>query len=43
MAEDLLQDPKETAEHIILVDLGQNDLRKICSSGNIIVNERMVV
>lgn len=32
---DLLQDPKEIAEHIMLVDLGRNDLSRICKSGTV--------
>ncbi|MBF2085844.1 anthranilate synthase component I family protein [Thermoleptolyngbya sp. C42_A2020_037] len=42
-AEDLLQDPKEIAEHVMLVDLGRNDLGRVCSSGTVRVDELMVI
>lgn len=42
-AEDLLQDPKEVAEHVMLVDLGRNDLGRVCQSGSVKVDELMVV
>jgi anthranilate synthase component I len=32
---DLLADPKEIAEHIMLVDLGRNDLSRICAAGTV--------
>lgn len=32
---DLINDPKELAEHIMLVDLGRNDLSRICKSGTV--------
>ncbi|KAF3890957.1 MULTISPECIES: anthranilate synthase component I [Nostocales] len=40
---DLLQDPKEIAEHVMLVDLGRNDLGRVCQSGTVRVDELMVV
>ncbi|MBU7586946.1 MAG: anthranilate synthase component I [Nostoc sp. TH1S01] len=43
LAEDLLQDPKEIAEHVMLVDLGRNDLGRVCQSGSVKVDELMVV
>ncbi|WP_088239538.1 anthranilate synthase component I [Calothrix rhizosoleniae] len=43
LAVDLLQDPKEIAEHVMLVDLGRNDLGRVCSSGSVKVDELMVV
>ncbi|AFZ25272.1 anthranilate synthase component I [Cylindrospermum stagnale PCC 7417] len=43
LAEDLLQDPKEIAEHVMLVDLGRNDLGRVCQSGSVRVDELMVV
>ncbi len=42
-AADLLADPKEIAEHVMLVDLGRNDLGRVCSSGTVKVDELMVI
>ena len=42
-AKDLLEDPKEVAEHIMLVDLGRNDLGRVCVKGSVSVNELMVI
>lgn len=35
LEEDLKKDPKEIAEHIMLVDLGRNDLSRVCKSGTV--------
>ncbi len=43
LADELLQDPKERAEHIMLVDLGRNDLGRIARIGSVQVNQLMVV
>lgn len=43
LAEDLLKDPKEIAEHVMLVDLGRNDLGRVCRSGTVKVDELMVI
>jgi anthranilate synthase component 1 len=43
LAEDLLQDPKEIAEHVMLVDLGRNDLGRVCESGTVAVDELMTI
>ncbi|NET28709.1 anthranilate synthase component I [Okeania sp. SIO1I7] len=43
LAEELLQDPKERAEHIMLVDLGRNDLGRVCRVGTVKVNELMII
>ena len=42
-ADDLLKDPKEIAEHVMLVDLGRNDLGRVCSSGTVKVDELMTI
>ncbi|MBD2124429.1 anthranilate synthase component I [Trichocoleus sp. FACHB-262] len=43
LATDLLQDPKEIAEHVMLVDLGRNDLGRVCQSGSVKVDQLMVI
>lgn len=40
---ELLNDPKELAEHVMLVDLGRNDLGRICTAGSIEVSELMLI
>jgi anthranilate synthase component 1 len=39
LAEDLLADPKERAEHVMLVDLGRNDVGRVAEIGSVHVNE----
>ncbi len=39
LAADLLGDPKERAEHVMLVDLGRNDLGRVCVPGSVEVPE----
>lgn len=43
LEEDLLADPKERTEHVMLVDLGRNDLQRVCSAGTVDVVEFMNV
>jgi anthranilate synthase component 1 len=43
LAEELLADPKERAEHVMLVDLGRNDLGRVCRYGSVHVPEMMEV
>ncbi|HVO66102.1 MAG TPA: anthranilate synthase component I [Syntrophales bacterium] len=43
LADELLEDPKERAEHVMLVDLGRNDLGRIARIGSVQVNQLMVV
>lgn len=43
LAEELLADPKERAEHIMLVDLGRNDVGRVSVPGTVQVNELMVI
>jgi anthranilate synthase component 1 len=40
---ELVADPKEKAEHVMLVDLGRNDLGRVCETGTVKVDEYMVV
>lgn len=43
MEEELKADPKENAEHVMLVDLGRNDLGRVCETGTVNVDEYMLV
>ena len=40
---DLLADPKERAEHVMLVDLGRNDVGRISNPGSVEVTDRMII
>lgn len=43
LAAELLADPKERAEHLMLLDLGRNDVGRVAEIGSVRVTERMVV
>jgi anthranilate synthase component 1 len=43
LARELLADAKERAEHVMLVDLGRNDLGRVCASGTVRVKDLMGV
>jgi anthranilate synthase component I len=43
IASELMQDPKERAEHIMLVDLGRNDVGRVAKIGSVKVTELLVV
>jgi anthranilate synthase component 1 len=43
LAEELLADPKEIAEHVMLMDLGRNDVGRVAKPGSVEVPERMVI
>jgi anthranilate synthase component 1 len=43
LEQDMLNDPKEIAEHLMLIDLGRNDVGRISQSGSVEVTEKMVV
>jgi anthranilate synthase component 1 len=42
-ADELLADPKERAEHVMLIDLGRNDVGRVAATGSVKVTERMVI
>ena len=41
--EDLLNDPKEIAEHLMLIDLGRNDVGRVSEIGSVNVTDKMVI
>ena len=43
IGEELLADPKERAEHVMLVDLGRNDVGRISAPGTVRVTEKMIL
>ena len=43
MEQDLLADPKERAEHVMLVDLARNDIGRVCDFGSVQVRDLMII
>jgi anthranilate synthase component 1 len=43
LLQELINDPKERAEHVMLIDLERNDLGRICEAGSVEVDEMMIV
>lgn len=43
LAADLLADPKELAEHVMLMDLGRNDIGRVAQTGTVVVTEKMQI
>ena len=41
--QDLLADPKELAEHLMLIDLGRNDIGRIAEAGSVTLSDKMVI
>jgi anthranilate synthase component 1 len=42
-AQELLDDPKERAEHVMLIDLGRNDVGRVAQTGSVRVTEKMAI
>src|SRR5690625_6307119 len=43
MEEELVNDPKEIAEHLMLIDLGRNDVGRVAQTGSVKLTDKMVV
>ena len=43
LEQDLLADPKELAEHLMLIDLGRNDVGRVSQTGSVELTEKMIV
>lgn len=43
LADELLADPKELAEHLMLIDLGRNDVGRVCETGSVRLTDRMAI
>ncbi len=40
---ELLSDPKERAEHLMLIDLGRNDVGRVAETGSVVLSDKMIV
>jgi anthranilate synthase component 1 len=43
LAQELLQDPKEIAEHVMLIDLGRNDIGRVARTGSVVLSDKMTI
>jgi anthranilate synthase component 1 len=43
LEKDLLQDPKELAEHLMLIDLGRNDAGRVAEMGSVTLTDKMII
>ncbi len=43
LAADLLADPKERAEHLMLLDLGRNDIGRVAKTGSVKVTDQFII
>jgi anthranilate synthase component 1 len=43
LAEELLADPKECAEHVMLIDLGRNDVGRVAQEGSVALTDKMII
>jgi anthranilate synthase component 1 len=43
LAQELLADPKELAEHLMLIDLGRNDIGRVAQNGTVQLTEKMII
>jgi len=43
LEKDLLEDPKELAEHLMLIDLGRNDLGRVADVGSVNLTDKMII
>ena len=43
MEAELLADPKELAEHLMLIDLGRNDVGRVCEVGSVELTDQMLI
>ena len=43
LEKDLLEDPKELAEHLMLIDLGRNDLGRVANMGSVNLTDKMII